>query len=208
MKLHSVELAPGAPGLSRTLILLHGFGADEHDLLPIARELDPRLRAVSLQGPVSLGGGARAWFDLQMGPRGFSFDPAEVKAGLRAATEAVEEIAAASPKPILLGFSQGGGMALGVALTRPELAGPVLSLSGVLRSLEPGELAPAEKLRGLRVFAAHGLQDPLVPLALGRTIRDELTRLGVPLEWHEYPMGHSVIPEELTDARNWLKKKL
>jgi phospholipase/carboxylesterase len=207
MKLHSVELAPAAPGLSRTIVLLHGFGADEHDLLPIAHELDPRLRVVSLRAPVSLGGGARAWFNLVMGPRGMSFDEAEVRAGLRAATEAVEEIAATSPRPILLGFSQGGGMALGVALTRPELAGPVLSFSGVLRALGPDEVAP-EKLGDLHVFAAHGLHDPLVPLSLGRTIRDELTRLGVDLSWHEYPMGHTVIPEELTDSRRWLASKI
>jgi phospholipase/carboxylesterase len=206
MKLHSVELLPRAPGLSRTIVLLHGFGADEHDLLPVAHELDPRLRAVSLRAPISLGGGARAWFNLQMGPRGMSFDEAEVRAGLRAATDAVEEIAASSPRPILLGFSQGGGMAVGVALTRPELVGPVLSFSGVLRALGPDEMAPAGKLRGLHVFAAHGLQDPLVPIALGRTIRDELTRLGVDLSWHEYPMGHMVIPEELADARHWLNR--
>ena len=204
MKLRSVELLPGAPGLSRTIVLLHGFGADEHDLLPIARVLDPRLRAVSLQAPVSLGGGQRAWFNLTMGPAGLSFDEAEARAGLRAAVGAVEEIASTSPRPVLLGFSQGGGMAVGVALTRPELVGPVLSFSGVLRALRSDELAPADKLRGLPVFGAHGLQDPLVPIALGRTIRDVLTKVGADVSWHEYPMGHMVIPEELADARAWL----
>ena len=56
VKLNAIELPPRAPGLSRTLVLLHGYGADERDLLPIAHELDPRLRAVSLQGPIALGG--------------------------------------------------------------------------------------------------------------------------------------------------------
>ncbi len=60
MKLHSVELAPREPGLERTLVLLHGYGADENDLLPVAHEIDPRLRAVSLRGPLSLGGPMRA----------------------------------------------------------------------------------------------------------------------------------------------------
>ena len=73
MKLRSVELPPRAPGLERTLVLLHGFGADEHDLLPIAHELDPRLRAVSLQAPLALAQGGRAWFDLQQTPAGFAF---------------------------------------------------------------------------------------------------------------------------------------
>src|SRR5438270_12821617 len=154
--LERVELEPRAPGLDRTLILLHGYGADEHDLLPIAHELDPRLRAVSLQAPVSLGGGARAWFNLAFGPQGISFEESEVRAGVAAAAEAVERIARASPRPILLGFSQGAGMAVAVALSRPELVAGVLSLSGVLRALRPEELAPADMLRGPPVFRAHG----------------------------------------------------
>ena len=208
MALRTLELEAREPGLTRTLILLHGFGADEHDLLPLAHELDPRLRAVSLQAPLSLGGGARAWFNLTMGPRGMSFDAQEVRAGVEAAVGAVEEIARSSPRPILLGFSQGAGMALSVALRRPELAHAVVSLSGVLRALEPPDLAPADKLRGFPVFAAHGFQDPIVPLALGRGIRDELQRLGIALEWHEYPMGHTIIPQELADLRVWLRQKL
>lgn len=208
MALRAIELSPAQPGLDRTLILLHGYGADEHDLLPIAHELDPRLRAVSLQAPISLGGGARAWFNLAFGPQGISYDDAEVRAGIQAAADAVEAIARTSPRPILLGFSQGAGMALAVALTRPELVAGVISLSGVLRALRPDELAPAEKLRGFPIFAAHGTQDPMVPLALGRVIKEEATRVGAALEWHEYPMGHMVIPQELDDARAWLKNKL
>ena len=105
MKLNAIELKPRAAGLSRTLVLLHGYGADEHDLLPIAHELDPRLRAVSLQAPVALGGPMRAWFNLSQDARGISFDPDEARAGLQAARAAVEEIAAASPRPVLLGFT-------------------------------------------------------------------------------------------------------
>src|SRR5260370_4525522 len=100
MKLRSIELAPREPGLSRTLILLHGYGADENDLLPIAHELDPRLLAVSLQAPLSLGGPMRAWFNLAQDARGISFDPDEARQGLRAATEDVEKGAAGSPRPI------------------------------------------------------------------------------------------------------------
>lgn len=209
MELHSVELKPLAPGLSRTLVLLHGYGADEHDLLPLAHELDPRLRAVSLQAPVSLGGRMRAWFRLQQDARGaLSFDAAEVRSAIQGATAAVERIAAQSPRPILLGFSQGAGMALGVALQRPDLVAGVLSLSGVARTLGPEDLGAPEKLRGFPVFAAHGVQDPLLPIALGRGLRDALLELGMAVEWHEYPMGHMVIPEELQDAREWLQGKL
>jgi phospholipase/carboxylesterase len=176
--------------------------------LPIAHELDPRLRAVSLQAPLSLGGTMRAWFNLGQGPRGISFDPDEAREGLQGAIAAIEDVARESPKPILLGFSQGAAMALGVALMRPELPAAVLSLSGVPPVLEPRDLAPAEKLQKFPVFAAHGLHDPLLPIDLGRTVRAELERLGLDVEWHEYPMGHMVVPQEIDDARAWLARHL
>src|SRR5260370_25232142 len=96
------------------MILLHGYGADEHDLLPIAHELDPRLRAVSLQGPVSLGGGMRAWFNLTMAPRGMSFDDREVRAGVEAAAAPVEGNAQTPPRPIPRRFSHRARSAVGV----------------------------------------------------------------------------------------------
>ena len=146
MKLNSVELAPRAPGLSRTLVLLHGYGAHEHDLLPIAHELDPRLRVVSLQGPVALGGPMRAWFNLSQDARGrISFDLEETRAAVQGAAIAVAEIAAGSPHPFLLGFSQGAGIAVGISLLRPELAAGVLSLSGVARALDDRDHAPVEQ---------------------------------------------------------------
>jgi len=208
MPLRSIELKPLKPGLDRTIVLLHGYGADEHDLLPIAHELDPRLRAVSLQAPLSLGGSMRAWFNLSQDARGISFDPDEAREGLRAALTAVEEVARESPKPILLGFSQGAAMALGVALMRPDLPAAVLSLSGVPPAIEPRDLAPSEKFKGFPIFAAHGLHDPLLPIELGRTVRRELEKLGLAVDWHEYPMGHMVIPQEIDDARNWLEHHL
>jgi phospholipase/carboxylesterase len=209
VKLNSVELPARAPGLSRTLIVLHGYGADEHDLLPIAHALDPRLRAVSLQGPVALGGPMRAWFNLSQDARGrISFDADEARAAVRSAIAAVEEIAAGSPHPFLLGFSQGAGMAAGVALLRPGLVAGVLSLSGVARALEEQDHAPADGLRGFPVFAAHGRQDPLLPIELGRGLRDTLARLGMDVSWHEYDMGHMVIPEEIEDAKAWLRPRL
>ena len=208
MKLHAIELPPRAPGLSRTLVLLHGYGADEHDLLPIGHELDPRLRVVSLQGPVVLGGPMRAWFNLSQDPRGrISFDVEETREAVRTAAEAIEEIAAGSPRPLLLGFSQGAGIALGVSLLRPDLAAGVISLSGVVRALDERDHAPPAEMRGFPVFAAHGLEDPLIPIGLARKLRD-LASLGVEVEWHEYPMGHMVIPEEIDDARQWLRQRL
>jgi phospholipase/carboxylesterase len=202
MKLRTVELPPGKPGLDRTLVLLHGFGADEHDLLPIGGELDPRLRVVSLQAPIALDFGGRAWFNLEQTPDGLAFDPGEVAEGARLALEAVEEVARQSPRPVLCGFSQGAGMALSVALARPELVSGVLILSGV----PPAEHPPPERgaLGGLKAFVAHGVHDPLIPVEVGRSTRDLLRKLGAEVTWREYPIGHMVSPDEIADARAWL----
>src|SRR5207237_8917390 len=128
VKLNTLELPPRAPGLARTLLPLHGYGADERDLLPIAHALDPRLRAVSLQGPVALGGPMRAWFNLGQDARGrITFDADAARAAVRGATAAVEEIAATSPRTLLLGFSQGSVMVVGVALLWPFMAEGCLS---------------------------------------------------------------------------------
>lgn len=206
MKLHHLELAPRALPSSGTLVLFHGYGADERDLVSLAHELDPSLRAVSLQGPHALGGPQRAWFNLQQTAQGFAFDPAEVDAALLLAIEAVEEIARADgAPPLLLGFSQGAAMALCIALLRPELAHGVLSLSGVPPALAEERFAPGAALQGLPVFAAHGLYDPLIPIGLGRMLRGALAEKGLAVEWHEYAMGHQVSEQELADAAAWVK---
>jgi phospholipase/carboxylesterase len=205
-KLRSVELPPRAPGLDRTLVLLHGFGADEHDLLPIVNELDPRLRGISLQAPLALDVGGRAWFNLEQTPEGFAFDPQEVAEGVRLATEAIEEIARRSPQPILCGFSQGAAMGLSVALLRPDLASTVLVLSGVPPRVQ--QPPSPDSLRALRVFVAHGTYDPLIPVELGRATRDLLQNAGAAVTYREYPMGHMVVPQEIADARAWLAGSL
>jgi phospholipase/carboxylesterase len=208
MTLHSIKLAPLEPGLTRTLVLLHGYGADEHDLLSIAHVLDPRLAAVSLQAPIQMMGSQRAWFELMEDERGIAFDPDQARAGLDQAIASVEAIAAESPRPFLLGFSQGAAMALGVLLRKPSLVAGVIALSGVTPLLEPRDLATPEELRAKPVFVAHGTRDPLLPIELGRTLHDELVRLGLAVEWREFPMGHMVIPEELHEAQLWLKARL
>jgi phospholipase/carboxylesterase len=207
MTLKTIDLPPRAPGLSRTLVLLHGYGADEHDLLELGHMLDPRLRVVSLQAPVPMGGRQRAWYPLSQDARGnLISEPAQVRAGLKAAVEAVEAIAKESPQPFLLGFSQGGGMSLSVLLTRPELVAGVLSFSGVPPVLEPAEIAPAS--RGKPIFAGHGRQDPVVSRARALKLKEAAEQAGLELDWREYDMGHQIIPDELRDAQVWLSGRL
>jgi phospholipase/carboxylesterase len=204
VKLYSVQSGPEPSSPARTVVLLHGYGAEEQDLVPLAAELDPSLSVVSLRGPYSLGGRMRAWYHLQQTREGFRYDAAEVQGSVLQVREAVEELAAARGKLLLLGFSQGASIAIRTALALPQHLRGLVSLSGVPARATAAERAPAEALRGLRAFAAHGLHDPLLPIEAGRETRAELEGSGLSVEYHEYPMGHAIVEEELADLRRWL----
>lgn len=204
MSLSRIDLPSRGPSRG-TLVLLHGYGADEHDLLGLAPELDPAFSAVSLAAPLRLPWGGRAWFALEQSATGFHWDPTEVRAAAALATEAVEAVAKADGKPpLLLGFSQGACIALLVALQRPGLVRGVLSLSGVPPDRAGAEAAHGTAARGLPVFAAHGTLDPLLPLPVGQHTRAVLEEAGCAVIWREYEMGHQIVGEELDDARAWL----
>ena len=186
-------------------MLLHGYGANEHDLLQLGPELAPDRRTISLQAPLSLPWGGRAWFNLQESAEGFAFDPAEIEVALTHTLKAVERVAREDgTPPLLLGFSQGACLALMVALQKPRLVRGVLSLSGVPPGRAAAMRAKPSELQGFPAFGAHGTQDPLLPIGLGRSVRAELEGAGFDLTWREYPMGHEVVLDELRDARAWI----
>jgi phospholipase/carboxylesterase len=109
---------------------------------------------------------------------------------------------------VLAGFSQGGAMALYTGLRHPERLAGILALSCFLPLADTlaAEAAPAN--RDVPIFFAHGIHDPLIPLARARYAHDKLVELGWPVEWHEYPMPHSVCMEEVNDVSTWLTKVL
>ena len=173
-------------------------------LVPLAAELDRGLAVVSLRGPLSLGGRMRAWYHLQQTPDGFQMDPAEIIESDKLLIEAVAELAAERGKLLLLGFSQGAGMAIRAALLQPQLVAGLVSLSGVPPLAAELQPAPPEALRGLPAFVAHGVHDPLLPIEAGHAIRDILTEAGLAVTYREYQMGHMIVPDELEDLRAWL----
>ncbi|MGH2457947.1 MAG: alpha/beta hydrolase [Chloroflexota bacterium] len=185
-----------------TLLLLHGRGADEADLLPLADDLDPRYFVVSARAPLPLGPGF-AWYDLaDIGdPEPSSFD-----LSLNALTRFVAGLPDAYPidrsQISILGFSQGAVMAGSLLLTHPELAVGTVMLSGYL-PLDQKLPIDETKLANRRVFVGHGTADPLIPVAWARRVRDYFTRVGANLSYREYPMTHAIGPDELDDVRTW-----
>jgi phospholipase/carboxylesterase len=109
---------------------------------------------------------------------------------------------------VVAGFSQGGAIALQLAIRYPETLAGLIALSTYLLLGHRMEKDAHEANRNLPVFAGHGTEDPMVPLHLGKVTAERLRAMGYPVEWHSYPMPHAVCPEEVSDVSAWLRKRL
>jgi phospholipase/carboxylesterase len=218
--LETIEIETGDKPAA-AVIWMHGLGADGNDFVPIVRELDlgtaPAIRFVFPHAPlqpVTINNGyvMRAWYDVTFGDLEGKSKRADEK-GVRASQAAIErlierEIArgVSSRQLVLAGFSQGGAIALQTGLRHPAPLAGIMSLSSYLPLAESltAEAAPANFRTPL--FMAHGTQDPVVPHAMGAQSRQRLAELGYEVEWHEYPMPHSVCLEETSDIGAWLRR--
>jgi phospholipase/carboxylesterase len=201
-----------------SIIWLHGLGADGQDFVPIADELELPVAVRYIfphapMRPVTINGGfvMRAWYDIS----GSNIAAQQDAAGIRASQSLVETLVAQeaahgiAPQHIFLaGFSQGGAIALHTALRQTAPLGGVLALSAYLPLAESAARELSEQSRATPVFMAHGRSDPVIPWSLGAASREALQNLGYTVEWHEYPMQHSVCEEELRDIEAWLTQKI
>ena len=207
------------PRVAWSVLWLHGLGADGHDFAPIVPELLrpdwPGIRFVFPHAPVrpvTINGGVpmRAWYDI----RNLSADDRADEAGVRESMAEVDALIARErdrgvpPERLLLvGFSQGGAMALAGGLRRAAPVAGIAALSAYLplNSSTAAEMTPGGK--ATPVFMAHGTQDPVVAPAWGSRSRDALQALGVQVEWRTYPMPHSVHPQEVRDLGDWMQAR-
>ena len=201
-----------------SIIILHGLGADGSDFAPFVDEID--LRAVgpvrwlfpnAPQQPVTINGGyvMPAWYDIRPDRSD------EDEAGLRQSQALVEAVirreqARGIPahRIVLGGFSQGCAMALLTGLRYPERLAGLAGMSGYLPLADSTAAERSEANRDVPIFLAHGSEDEIVAPARGRASRDALAALGHAVEWHEYPMEHSVCPEEIGALNQWLLRVL
>ena len=220
--LETIELQTGDHP-SASIIWMHGLGADGNDFVPIVNELDLdgvcAIRFIfphAPMQPVTINNGyvMRAWYDVTFGDLEGKSKRADEK-GLRASQAAVyrlveREIERGTPaaRIVLAGFSQGGAMALQAGLRYPERLAGLMVLSSYLPLAESvaKEASPANG--STPIFVAHGTQDPVVPYSMGVESRQRLEALGHAVEWHEYPMPHSVCMEEVHDIAAWLRRIL
>ena len=213
-----LEIQTG-PEPSWAVIWLHGLGADGHDFEPIVPELVrpgwPALRFVFPHAPVrpvTINGGApmRAWYDI----RSFELSQRADEAGVRESIATVEALIAREnargvpdDRIVLAGFSQGGAIVLSAAVRHSKKLAGVVALSTYLPMAENTTAEASEANRALPVFQGHGTADPIVPMSLGSQSRDVLVQLGHPVEWHTYPMPHSVCMEEIRDLAAWFQAR-
>ena len=210
-----------APEPRASVIVLHGLGADGNDFVPIAQELALQpvgpVRFVFPHAPVipvTINGGyrMRAWYDiLEAG----DLRQRQDEKGLRDSRARVEEIIArekergiAANRIVLAGFSQGCAMALLTGLRHKERLGGILGMSGYLPLAETTEQERSDANRLTPIFLGHGSMDTMVPLDAAEKSRDALRAMGYDVEWHEYPMAHSVCAEEVQAMSAWLNKVL
>ena len=204
---------------SHAVIWLHGLGADGNDFVPVVKQM--KLPPLGIRfvfphapmRPVTINGGfvMRAWYDIAYQELAFKED----ERGLRDSQKLIEDLIARenargipSSRIVLAGFSQGGVMTLQVGLRQPKRLAGLMALSAYLPMSPMIEIERNAASTSVPIFMGHGIADNIVPLALGTTSRDTLNKLGYEVEWHQYPMPHSVCAEELADVGAWLKRVL
>jgi len=217
--LTAIEITTGI-NPTHSVIWMHGLGADGHDFVPIAQMLDlptgiplrfvfphAPLRAVSINGGLRM----RAWYDIKY----TNLDKGEDESGLRASEQAIATLieqenqrGIASKKIVLAGFSQGGVMALQTGLRYPEKLAGMMVLSAYLPLANTTLQEAHPTNRETPIFMAHGEHDSIVPIDLALASRQHLGAEHYAVEWHQYPMAHSLCDQELTDISRWLSKVL
>ncbi|MDQ4123523.1 MAG: alpha/beta hydrolase-fold protein [Acidobacteriota bacterium] len=197
---------------SPLLLLLHGFGSNEQDLISFAAYLDKRFFIASARAPFTTDFGGFAWFQIRYGVGGMEIDAKQAEESrhllLKSVGELVEEHDLDAKRVYLAGFSQGAIMIYSLILTAPEKFAGAVPMSGVLPPQYLDYRAPDERLKDFPIFVSHGVYDAVLPIKFGREAKAQLEKLPVKLDYKEYPNAHNVSEESLRDVVVWLSDKL
>jgi phospholipase/carboxylesterase len=215
----AVSLQP-ALFATASVIWLHGLGADGHDFVPLVPELRlPDSLSVRFvfphapQRPVTLNNGyvMRAWYDL----KALGLQAEEDAAGIRASEQLVRELIQAeltagipAKRIVIAGFSQGGAIALQVALRYPQRLAGVMPLSTYLPLRDSLAAEASAANSDIPIFMCHGRQDTVVPLQLAERSRDVLLAQRYAVDFRYYHMSHSLCAEQVDDISAWLLQVL
>ncbi|PPC78806.1 phospholipase [Pokkaliibacter plantistimulans] len=197
-----------APARAR-LLLLHGVGGNEGNFDGIAEQLDPELEVVQVRGPLTLAAGQYAWFMVSFQTGSPVINAEQANTSRQQLISLIASLQSTRSLPtVIAGFSQGGIMSAGVALTSPASVSGFGLLSGrILPEIEP-LLADSAALASVRGFIAHGEFDNKLPVDWAHKATAWLERLGVAHQVRLYPMGHELNRQVVADFAGWLQTLL
>lgn len=188
------------------LLLLHGVGGRETDLLALAETIDARIEVLLLRGPLTLGAEQYGWFQVSFGAQGPQIDADQADTSRRTLISFLQT--RDNLPTVIAGFSQGGIMSASLGLSAPRLVRGFAVLSGrILPELQSHLAAPAA-LSELYAFIAHGRYDDKLPVSWAERAEQWLSELGVRRQIRLYPMGHQLSGEEVADFNQWLAEPL
>ncbi len=217
--LETVELETG-PNPRFSVLWLHGLGADGHDFESVVPQLVrpdwPPIRFVfphAPMRPVTVNGGMRmrAWYDIS----GTEIAHRQDETGIRESMQQIDALLAREAargitpqRQFIAGFSQGGAITLSLLVRRREVLAGAIALSTYLPLADLAEHEWVEAASAIPLFMAHGSLDPVVSQGLGLMSREWLTRHGFKVDWHSYPMPHSVSMDEIRQLTQWIGERL
>jgi phospholipase/carboxylesterase len=197
----SVQTRPAAGEPEGALVLFHGRGANEFDLVPLLDALDPdrRLEGFSPRAPLSLPPGGAHWYVV---PRVGYPDPESFAQGYAAAAGLVDSLP--HEKVVIGGFSQGAVMsfAVGLGRGRPRPAA-IVAFSGFVPEVDGWELDTDQPFPPIAI--AHGTHDPIIPVDFAHRSRALLEEAGAQVWYRESPMQHSIDPSVVAELGPWLR---
>ncbi|MGJ5640722.1 alpha/beta hydrolase [Formosa sp. S-31] len=211
LSLHHITRPSSLKENAPLLLMFHGYGSDENDLYSFASELPEELYIISVRAPYPMQPYGNAWYAINFdAEKGKWNDNEQARQSRDLIVTFLDEVINSYPvnpdNVTLLGFSQGSILSYAVALTYPEKVNNIIALSGYINTdIIPDNHNP-EDYSHLHFFCSHGNVDQVIPVEWARQSPELLKALHIKYEYHEYPVGHGVAPQNFYDFRSWLSK--
>ncbi len=203
-----LHFLPGHEKPGDLLVMLHGYGSNEKDLMQLAPMLDENMCFVTPRAPLALAPEMYGWFPVEFTPEGITVDESEAQTALHRLLDFLHTLRRTHNPPEsrvwLLGFSQGAVMSYLAAFAEPDLFHGVIALSGQFPASSADMPADPERFRSIPFLVVHGLYDDVLPVSNGRKSRLWLEKHVDSLTYREFAMGHEINNETLLLLKDWL----
>jgi phospholipase/carboxylesterase len=195
---------------SPVIVMLHGYGSDENDLFSFASELPDNYTIISLKAPFAMQPHGNAWYDIYWDENGKSINTEQAINSRELVVKCLDEIISSynidEQNITLLGFSQGTILSFSIALNYPEKIKNLIGLSGYIDESLLKDSYKNNDFSKLNIYSSHGSLDQVIPVDWARKTKPFLENLGIQSSYSEFPVGHSVTPQNFYELKDWLLK--